>query len=133
MEWAYLQLGKFTNLHRILFIQLKEAATHKNFQLPNNQTRVSYLIDNIINNDPDLSAAIARIRVNTDNMRSNFEAAVAFMLLVEPFIKHKEKLNKAPQIYYVTLKGKIHSQTGVDFRWHTPEEYKLLTREQKRE
>ena len=66
-------------------------------------------------------------------MRSNFEAAVTFMLPVDPYVKHKEKLNKAPQIHDVTLKGKIHSQTGVDFRWNTPDQYKLLTKEQKRE
>ena len=102
-------LEKFTNLHRTSFIQLEEAATHTNFQFPNNHTRVSYLIDDIINNDPDLRAAIASIRVNTDNMRSNFEAAVIFMLPADPYIKHKEKLNKAPQIHDVTLKGKTHS------------------------
>ena len=66
-------------------------------------------------------------------MRSNFEAAVTFMLPVNPYINHKEKFNKAPQIHDITLKGKTHSQTGVDFRWHTPDEYKLLTKEQKRE
>ena len=96
----------FTNLHRTSFIQLEEAATHTNFQLPNNHTRVSYLIDNIVNNDPDLRAAITSIRVNTDNMLSNFEGAVTFILPVNPYIKHKEKLNKAPQIHDVT---DIHS------------------------
>ena len=55
------------------------------------------------------------------------------MLPVNPYINHKEKFNKAPQIHDITLKGKTHSQTGVDFRWHTPDEYKLLANEQKRE
>ena len=125
------RLEKFMNFHRTLFIQLEEAATRTNSQLPNDHTRVSYLIDNIVNNDPDLRAAIASIRVYTDNIRSNFEAAVTFMLPVDPYIKHKEKLNKAPQIHDVTLKGKTHSQTGVDFRWHTSDEYKLLTKEKR--
>ena len=55
------------------------------------------------------------------------------MLPINPYIKHKEKLNKAPPIHDATLKGKAHSQTGVDFHRHTPDEYKLLTKEQKRE
>ena len=126
-------MEKYTNLHRTSFIQLEEATTHTNFQLPNDHTRVSYIINNIVNNDPDLRAAITSIRVNTDKMRSNFEAAVTFMLPVDLYIKHKEKLNKALQIHDVTLKDKTHSQTGVDFRWHTPDEYKLLTKDQKRE
>ena len=89
------------------------------------------MIDNLLNNDSVLRAAIASIRVNIDGMRSNFEAAVAFLLPVDPFVKHKEKLHKAPQISNVTLKGKAQSRTGVDLRWHTPDEYRTLNREQK--
>ena len=126
-------LEKFTNLHRASFIQLQEASLYVDFQLPSEHTRVTYLIDNLLNNDSDLRAAIASIRVNIDGMRSNFEAAVAFLLPVDPLVKHKEKLHKAPQISNVTLKGKAQSRTGVDLRWHTPDEYRTLSREQKNE
>ena len=71
-------LDKFCGAHRGAFVQLEEAAVHVDFQLPTEHTRVGYLIDNINNSDPDLRAAIASIRLNTDNMRSDFEAAVSF-------------------------------------------------------
>ena len=65
-------LEKFTGIHRSSYISLQEAAAHINFQLPTEHTRVGYLIDNIINADPDLRAAIASVRINTNGMRSNW-------------------------------------------------------------
>ena len=86
-------LEKFTGMHRSSFVQLEEAALHVNFQLPTQHTRIGYLIDNINNADPDLRAAIASIRIDTNNMRNDFEASVAFLLPVDPYTKHKAQLN----------------------------------------
>ena len=61
-------LEKFTNLHWASFIQLQEASSHIDFQLPSEHTKVTYLIENIINNDFDLRTAIPSIRVNIDSM-----------------------------------------------------------------
>ena len=33
----------------------------------------------------------------------------------------------------MTLQGNLQSQSGVDLHWHTPDEYKKLSREQKNE
>ena len=125
-------LEKFTGMHRSSFVQLEEAAMHVNFQLPTSHTRVGYLIDNIANADPDLRAAIANIRIDMNNMRNDFESAVAFLLPVDPYTKHKAQLNKLPNISDANaLRNKQQSKTGVDLRWHKPDEYKTLTKPQR--
>lgn len=125
-------LEKFTGLHRSSFVQLQEAALHVNFQLPTQHTRVGYLIDNIHNSDPDLRAAIANIRLDTTNLRENFEASVAFLLPVDPYAKHKNQPNPNGQISDANaLKNKQQSKTGVDLRWHKPEEYSKLNKAQR--
>ena len=126
-------LDKFIIVHCSSFVQLQEAAQQVStpLQLPSGHTQVGYLIDNITNSDPDLHAAIASICVDTNGMCSNFEAAVAFLLPVEPYIKHRTAGDKNITIADTqALKNKSNSKTGVDFRWHTPEEYTKLTKEQ---
>lgn len=135
-KWNGRQFGldKFTNLHRTAYVALEEAALHVQFQLPNEHTRVGYLLDNIINSDPDLRAALASIRANVNGMRENFESAVAFMLPVCPYAKHSKKTNpNTAVISDATLLGKGSSKSGVDFRWHTKEEYQKLNKEQRDE
>ena len=68
-------LEKFTGLHRNAFVQLQETKNHIDFQLPTDHTRVGYSIDNIQNPNPDLRCAISNIRLDSQNMRTNFEAA----------------------------------------------------------
>ena len=129
-------LEKFTGMHRNSFVQLQEAATHVNFQLPTEHTRVGYLLDNIVNSDPDLRAAIASVRIDTNGMRANFEDAVAFLLPVDPYSKNRRNNqdNRQANISDTNaLKNKSQSKTGVDLRWHTPEEYKTLNKEQRAE
>ena len=128
-------LEKFTGLHRSSFVQLEEAASHVNFQLPTEHSRIGFLIDNISNNDPDLRAALASIRINTNGMRENFEAAVAFLLPVCPYAKHRASNGagnqRNAQVSDATLKGKHHSKTGVDLRWHSKSEYSTLNKDQR--
>ena len=82
-------LEKFANFHRSNFIQLQECQLHVNLQLPTEHKQVGYLIDNIINSDPDLRAVLGNICLNQAGMCSDFEAAVAYMLPVCPYAKHK--------------------------------------------
>ena len=74
-------LEKFCGIHRTAFVQMEEASLHVEFQLPNEHSRVGYLIDNIVNSDPDLRAAIAQVRVDRSGMRSQFEDTVTYILL----------------------------------------------------
>ena len=52
-------LDVFCSQHRSKHALLVEAAQHIQFQVPDEHTRVVYLTDNLINQDPDLRAAIA--------------------------------------------------------------------------
>jgi hypothetical protein len=125
-------LEKFTGMHRSSFVQLQEAATHVHFQLPTEHTRVGYLLSNITNADPDLKAALASIRIDTNGMREDFEAAVSFILPVDPYSKQKRSNEKTANISDANaLQNKSQSRTGVDLRWHNPEEYKKLTKDQR--
>ena len=100
------------------FVQLQEAEAQAvtPLQLPSKHTRVSYLIDNFNNSDADLAAAIASIRVDTNGMRSNFEAVVAFLLPVDPYVKHKKTDRQVTIANTQVLKNKSVSNTGVDLR-----------------
>lgn len=135
-KWNGRQFGldKFTNLHRTAFVQLQEAAIHVNFQLPNEHSRVGYLLDNITNSDADLRAGLASIRADVNGMRDNFEAAVTFLLPVCPYAKHsKGRNNNTAIVSDATLLGQKDSRTGVDLRWHTNAEYQKLSKEQRQE
>mmetsp|Transcript_19836 Transcript_19836/g.27898 ORF Transcript_19836/g.27898 Transcript_19836/m.27898 type:complete len:146 (+) Transcript_19836:905-1342(+) len=61
-------LEKFTNHHRAAFVMLQEAKEHVDFQFPTEHTHVTYLLDNIDNNDPDLLAALSNIRADINAM-----------------------------------------------------------------
>ena len=129
-------LEKFTGLHRSAYVTLEEAATYVQFQLPNERSRVGFLIDNIQCSDADLKARIANIEANTNNMRDDFEATVTYLLPADPYAKQRGRQNNTrAEISDVSLKGKGFgtSKTGVDFRWYTPTEYSQLTAEQKQE
>jgi len=125
----------FTSLHRAAYAQLEEASEYVNFQIPNVHSRVGYLIDNITHNDPDLRAAIASIRLDTNGMRDNFEGAVACLLPVYPYQKYKRSNGKERQQRNVSefsaKAGK--GDTGVECRSYKKPEYEKLTKEQRME
>ena len=79
----------FCSQHRARFQQLENSALHLNFQLPNDHTRVGYLLSNIENSNAALQAALANIRQDNNGMRNDFEAAVATLIPVDPFVQHK--------------------------------------------
>ena len=139
-------LEKFCNQHRTKFVNLEEAQNHVDFQLPTAHTRVGYLLDNIENADADLRAAIANIRQNVNDTRSNFEAAIAVLLPVDPFLKQRKNngghgrnnnTNGANISSALTSNNDSNSagigKTGVHLRFHKVNEYTKLTAAQKDE
>ena len=108
---------------------------HVNFQLPTKHTRVGYLIDNIINPDPDLQVTLGNICLNQVSIQNDFEAAVVYMLPVCPYMKLKNPSSSVPRatVSELRLKGKNSSNTRVDLCRHTNYEYAALTLEQKKE
>ncbi len=75
-------------------------------ELPNERTRVGYLIENIDCADKDVTTAVSRIRLDdTTNAQGNpsgthndFERAVAFLLPTDPVRKKRREKRQAAQI-----------------------------------
>ena len=55
-------LDKHTNRHQAAFVSLSEATDHVSHQIPNNHTRVGYLIDSIDIKDAEVLSGLAAIR-----------------------------------------------------------------------
>ena len=127
-------LESFCSQHRAKYLQLEEASMHTNCQLPNEHTRVGYLLDNIEHPDAALQAAIASVRQNHNNLRDDFEASVATLIPVDPFIR--SNASKKPVSYEISGVTSTHGRglkTGVDLRWYKPEDYRDLSTDAKRE
>ena len=89
------------------------------------------------NSDPDLRAAISRVRINMDNMRDEFEGAAGFLLPVCPYTKHLNERGhstsnrRGANISNATLRGKSSIRTVVYICWHKRDEYAEISPEQK--
>ena len=61
---------------------MQQCSEDMEYQLPNEHTRVSYLLEGIQCPDPGLQAAVVSIRTDNgpDSMRNNFEATAAHIL-----------------------------------------------------
>ena len=145
-------LHAFLAKHRASFHTLQRCAEHVQIELPNERSRVGYLLENIDCSDKDVTTALSHIRLDDSvgGMRSDFERSVAFLLPTDP-VKKKRGGNKrnAGQISSTTAansnddngkKGKKKTrfkstcgETGVEFRFYKPAEFNKLTREQKDE
>ena len=128
-------LELYCSHHRSKHSQLVEASQHVQYQVPDEHTRVGYLLDNIEHQDADLRAAIAQIRTNAQGTRDDFEQSVAILLPVDPFTKapaHKPKVSFEISSTGATKFGR-GKETGVDLRWHKREEFSNLTSASKNE
>jgi len=77
--------------NRNAFISMTQCAEHVQFQLPNEQTRVGYLMDAIGCNDAPLQAAMALVRNDTGptGKMNNFEDTASFLLPHCPVAKKR--------------------------------------------
>ena len=134
-------LEKFVSQHRNAYISMQQCAEYVSFQLPNELTRVKYLLDAIDNSNAELQAAIAMIRQDDgdDGKMNNFEAAVAYLIPRDPVSKKRVSGNKRPQaeVSGVSSKGTKKKArvgvTGVELRFHSKQEYAELSKLQKDE
>jgi hypothetical protein len=134
-------LEKFIEQHRSAYISMQQCAEHVNYQLPNETTRVRYLTDNIQNGDPALQAALAIIRGDEapDGRRNNFESAATYLQPTCPVAKKRKSSGGERGSYTISsAEGKsglkiARGKTGVEFTYHTGEEYKALTSPQRKE
>jgi hypothetical protein len=144
-------LEKFIAQHRNAFVSMRQCAEHVTFQLPNERTRVSYLLDSIQCNDPGLQAAMAQVRTDSgENGKLNdFEATASYLLQYDPVSKKRATGAKRglsaisdvtgednADISSVSHGGRAKTsvgKTGVEFRYYKAAEYNNLSSEQKGE
>ena len=136
-------LEKFVAQHRNAFVSMSQCADHVAFQLPNELTRVTYLLDAIECNNAPLQAAMALVR--NDNgptgKLNDFEATASFLLPHDPVAKKRTSTGKRPAAEISDASGsELRVQpktgigrTGVSLRFHTKDDYNELNPDQKEE
>ena len=122
---------------------MQASAEHVQYQLPNEHSRVGFLLEVIQCSDPGIQAAMASIKTNNgpEGMRNNFEATAAHLLPYDPVAKKRSSGQKrgSAQISSVmdpsptTTKKLTIGKTGVHLRYYKTGEYRNLTNEQKEE
>lgn len=132
-------LERFMAQHRQAYVSLQKCAEHIQLEVPNERTRVGYLLENIEVSDPEVRAAISSIKLddNAGGLRNDFERAVAFLLPVDPVAKKNQRGTKrggaAAEISATDLKQSRGPKTGVEIRYYTTEEYKKLSADEQAE
>ena len=122
---------------------MQASAEHVRYQLPNEHSRVGFLLEAIQCSDPGLQAAMASIKTDNglEGMRNNFEAMAAHLLPYDPAAKKRSSGQKrgSAQISSVmdtsntTMKKPSIGRTGVHLHYYKTGEYRNLTREKKDE
>ena len=134
-------LERYIQQHRAAHVALEQCRVHVKCVVPDERARVGYLLENIKNNDADLRAAVASIKMDDKptGLRENFEKAVAILLPTDPVVKKKKKRTRA-EISSVTnaptpqrKKKRSKGRTGVELRYYKYGEFKKLTDAQKEE
>ena len=138
-------LERFIAQHRNAYMMMTQCAAHVDFQLPNEHTRVGYLLEAIQCSDAGLQAAMASIKVDTgaNGKRNDFEASAAHLLPYDPVAKrraqnsNKRNISSISDVQVRTDVSAVEKpgigKTGVHFRYYKAAEYKKLTKEQRDE
>ena len=122
---------------------MQASAEHVQYQLPNEHSRVGFLLEAIQCSDAGLQAAMAKVKTynGPQGMRNNFEATAAHLLPYDPVAKKRSSGQKrnSTQISSVvetsnaTTKKPSIGKTGVHLHYYKAAEYKAINQEQKDE
>ena len=155
-EWkgqSNFTLEKFVSQHRCAYVSMSQCARHIDYQLPNEHTRVTFLLDNINCDYAPLQAAMALVRNDTDvaiGKMHDFEGTASFIMPHDPVIKKKasndgytisemdakqdDDDDDVPKKRGTKRKIKTGTgKTGVALRFHTKSEYAQLNPAQMKE
>ena len=140
---SYFSLQNFISQHRNAYVSMQASAEHVQYQLPNEHSRVGFLLQAIQCSDPGLQAAMASIKTDNgpEGMRSNYEATAAHLLPYDPVAKKRsngqkrgsEQISSDMDPSPTTTKKPSIVKTGVHLRYYKTGEYGNLTNEQKEE
>lgn len=145
-------LESFIASHRNAYVSMEACAQHVKYQLPNEHSRVGFLLDGIECSDAGLQAAMASVRTDDgpNGKRNNFEMAATHLLPYDPVMKRRSEKRRHANISSTICDGddttvrdeaEISStnskpsigKTGVHLRYHKRDEYRKLTAEQRSE
>ena len=116
------------------FFSLSEASDHVSHQIPNDCTRVGYLIDSITSIDVNVVAALASIRMDDTGRREYFEEASILLAHICPITTKKGGGKPTAKI---GLEGaKLNSGVGatvVELRYYKSVDFMALMPEQRAE
>ena len=130
-------LESFIMQHRAAHISMIRCATHVPYQLPNERTRVIHLLNGIKSSDAELLSALAVVKSDDgpNGKMERFEETAAYLIRFDPVSAKRRKTGasgRQQQVSSLEIKNGI-GKTGVSLRYHSSEEYKKLTDEQKLE
>ena len=114
--------------HQLAFVSLLEASDHVSHQLPNDFTRVVYLIDSITTTDVNVVAALASIRMDDTGRSEYFEEASIFLAKICPFTTKKVGGNPTAKIG--AAGAKLNSGVGsivIELRYYKSSEFMAQT------
>jgi hypothetical protein len=136
-------LESFISQHRNAYVSLEACAEHVQYQLPNQHSRVGFLLDAIQNNDAGLQAAITSVRTDDGphGKRNDFEAAATHLLPYDPVAKKRlsgtkrgagiisvvSRMAEDDQTPFTTGGKPSVGKTGVHLRYHKKLEYNKLS------
>ena len=140
-------LEAFVSIHRNCFVSMTACSQKITVQLPNEFSRVGYLLDSIECADPQLQAAMAQVRQDKTpltGLRNNFENAVAQLLPSDPVARKRTRSTSRNVSSATSEEGTVSvnissmekvgkGSTGVHLRYHTVEEYRALSKAQRSE
>ena len=89
--------------HITSFVAMTEASDHVSHQIPNDCTRVGYLIASIESADTNVVAALSSIRMDDTGRRENFETASVFLAQICSMVSKKGGAKPATKIGLLTV------------------------------
>mmetsp|Transcript_26475 Transcript_26475/g.46006 ORF Transcript_26475/g.46006 Transcript_26475/m.46006 type:complete len:237 (-) Transcript_26475:581-1291(-) len=125
--------------HRKSFTELQEGHVHVAAEIPNERSRVTYLLESITNIGPSILVVLAVTHQDENGKRVHFEDAVAFLAPVCPVLRNANKKKTLPNAHIVSTTGLSDNvksgkgKTGVDLRYYPFKEFKNLPEDQQDE
>ena len=128
-------MKKFISQHCNAFVSIQQCDVHVKFQLPNEYSRVGYLLDAIKRTDASLQASMALVCNDDDpatGKRSDFKVTATCLLPHDTMAKkHNKKpyCHRGAEIYsidYSNIKSEVGTR-GVFLRYHKRNEHLKLT------
>ena len=130
-------LESFIMQRRTAHISMQRCAEHVPYQVPDERTRVMHLLNGIKTSDAELLSAIAVIKSDDrpGGRIEQFENTAAFLVRFDPVVQKRQRAGagvRQHQVASIDIKKGV-GKSGVALRYHSKDEYRRLTNEQKLE